>query len=959
MSGPPRLSVASQLAGRYTLQRELGQGGSATVFLAYDATNDRSVAIKFLRPELADSKSAARFLREIQVTATLQHPHIASVLDTGESDGQLYYVLPYMEEGTLRQRLTSEKQLPVSDAINIARTLAETLEYAHRQGILHRDIKPENILFSGGQACIADFGIARALERVLGETSTTAGVIRGTVAYMSPEQAAGASDYDGRSDVFSLGCVLYEMLAGVQAYIGPTAESIMAQRLVHRPRDIHVYRPGLPDSLSSLIERATAVAPVDRFRSAGDMEAALRAVELEVGSSGVSGPARQPGKRLVKRGLTLGRSLARRHPVATASIAALALLGIIWSYNMVTGESLGFGDRDWVLVADFEGPPDDPGLATTMRELVTTSLNQSKTIATVTRQQLNAVMRLAGLPETTLVSVGLARQLAVRSAVRVIVAGSIQQLESDRYSLVLHVVSADSGRARSLPSEATTASEPELVREIGELTRRVRQRLGERREAVEATIPLVEAATPSFRAYRTFMDGLTRVNAGDMQGSNRLLREAIAIDSGFAAAWTALGSNFMSARQIDSAQKAFQVALGFPNRLTNAQQYRLKGDIAYTVDHDLDAAIRWYDLYVSELPRSIGGRNQRALYLSAAGRYDAAAADLKATVEDNPFGPGQVQIPLFNLTAMLVSIGNLREAETTVRELGEPFAGGARLLIAAAKDDWLGVDSIAAAIGRYESPPALIALLGRTGRAAALAMRGSVTAAEQLLTRERGASVGAAARWYDRCLLLLDVAYGTPVPPPSNDRPDSSTAGLLVSALRGALQGDTLSARRNLLRVSAAPAREQAQLGYGPALVDAMIAAKAGKWSSVTDALAAPAVSGEHDATFLDRTSSIELRWLVATSYEARGRLDSAVMTMQNVLAWQRVPAGHQVLRGLMANAAHDRLANWYDRLGNHTAANEHRSYVLRNATQPDSRAMALLSRARSAAVPDGRPQRR
>jgi len=585
-----------------------------------------------------------------------------------------------------------------------------------------------------------------------------------------------------------------------------------------------------------------------------------------------------------------------------------------------------------------------------MRDLVAAELNQSKTIATVTRQQLNSVMRLAGLPETTHVDVGLARQLAVRSAVRVIVAGSIQRLESDRYSLVLHVVGSDTARARSLPSEAATATESELVREIGELTRRVRERLGEEREAIEATLPLVEAATPSFRAYRAYMDGLKRMNAGDVDGSRRSLREAIVVDTAFAAAWAALGSNFMGARQIDSAQQAFQFALSMPDRLTNAQQYRLKGDIAYTLDHDIAGAIRWYDLYVSELPRSTGGRNNRALYLSAAGRYDAAAADLRATINDNPFGPGQVQINLFNLAAMLVSVGKLREAELAVRDLREPFAGGARLLIAVAQDDWDRVDSLGESIGRLDSPPALVALLGRTGRAAALAMRGSVTAARELLERERDASTGATARWFDRCLLLLSVAYGLPPTASGVVGSDTTTAGRLVNALHSAILGDTLAARRALARVRAAPARERSLLGTGPLLAESWIAAWAGSWDAITDSLAPAALNGEHDATVLDRASSAELRWLVAMAYASRGRADSAVFYLQNALAWQRVPAGHLVLRGFVATAAHDRLATLYDRLGDSVAASEHRSQIVRHTHQPDSLVMDLVLRARGSA---------
>jgi len=221
---PDQVDVSTEFARRYRIEREIGRGASATVYLARDTTRGHSVAIKILRPELTGTSAARQFLREIRSLSALHHPHILDVLDAGENENQLYIVLPYMPDGTLRRRLDREKQLAIRDAVEIAATVADALDYAHRQRLIHLDIKPENILFSDGQPSIADFGIARALERAVGDTSTSTGIVRGTPAYMSPEQAGGERDLDGRSDVFSLGCVLYEMVAGVPAFIGPTVE---------------------------------------------------------------------------------------------------------------------------------------------------------------------------------------------------------------------------------------------------------------------------------------------------------------------------------------------------------------------------------------------------------------------------------------------------------------------------------------------------------------------------------------------------------------------------------------------------------------------------------------------------------------------------------------------------------------------------------------------------------------
>jgi len=297
--------VRASLAGRYTIERELGRGGMATVYLARDLKHDRPVALKVLRPELAASLGADRFLREIQVTAHLTHPNILPLLDSGRADEFLYYVTPYVEGESLRSRLERERQLPVDEAVRLAAAVAGALDYAHRHQIIHRDIKPENILLEDGQAVVADFGIARALHAAESAKLTETGVAVGTVAYMSPEQATG-EEFDGRSDIYSLGCVLYEMLAGEPPFTGPTAQVVTARRLAGSVPSLHAVRDSVPRQIEQAIGKALAKLPADRFATAAEFAASHRIPALMA--------SRGRSSRRVSRHFRSGLGLAEQDP---------------------------------------------------------------------------------------------------------------------------------------------------------------------------------------------------------------------------------------------------------------------------------------------------------------------------------------------------------------------------------------------------------------------------------------------------------------------------------------------------------------------------------------------------------------------------------------------------------------------------------------------------------------------
>jgi serine/threonine-protein kinase len=307
--------LRASLADRYRIERELGAGGMATVYLALDLKHQRRVAVKVLRPELAAAVGPERFLREIETTANLRHPHILPLYDSGEIRGvgvelsstpTLFYVMPYVEGESLRDRLNREKQLPVEDAVRIAREVADALGYAHGRQIVHRDIKPENILLESGHAVVADFGIARAISAAGGDRLTETGLAVGTAQYMSPEQAAGEKDLDGRSDLYALGCVLYEMLAGQAPFTGPTAESVVRQHLLATPPPITQLRPAVPAEIAGVIQRALAKSRADRFNTAGQFADALGRDSSGATRSGEIPPAGASRRRYGVWGAALG-----------------------------------------------------------------------------------------------------------------------------------------------------------------------------------------------------------------------------------------------------------------------------------------------------------------------------------------------------------------------------------------------------------------------------------------------------------------------------------------------------------------------------------------------------------------------------------------------------------------------------------------------------------------------------
>ena len=391
----PHARLAEAISDRYTILREVGVGGMATVFLAEDRKHDRKVALKVLKPELAAALGAERFPREIKTVAQFNHPHILSLYDSGEVQGFLYYVMPYVEGESLRQRLDREKQLPISDVVRIVHEVADALAYSHARGVVHRDIKPGNVLLSGRHAVVTDFGVAKAL--ISGsDKSTTVGMAVGTPQYMAPEQAMGESDVDHRADIYALGLVAYEMLAGRPTFDAATAQGMLAAQVMETPADIQKVRPGTPPILAEAIMRCLAKNRADRWQSAEELVTRLESIQ-SAQSGGMTPTETQPHDTRATAAATAAKG--RRGLLIGAAAAVLVIGSAVGAFMMNRGGSGSSGKIEKLGVMPIEDiSGKDSVFVAAMHDALTSALTRANLASVAPR---SAMMRYKATTKTT------------------------------------------------------------------------------------------------------------------------------------------------------------------------------------------------------------------------------------------------------------------------------------------------------------------------------------------------------------------------------------------------------------------------------------------------------------------------------------------------------------------------------------------------------------------------------
>jgi serine/threonine-protein kinase len=616
-------SLSSAVADRYRIERPLGEGGMATVYLAHDLKHNRQVALKVLKPELAEVLGAQRFLKEIQVTANLQHPHILPLYDSGNAGGALFYVMPLMRGESLRERLTRDKRLSVDETTRIIRQIAGALDFAHRQGILHRDIKPENILLQDGEALLADFGIALAMSGSVEARLTGTGLSIGTVQYMSPEQAAGERGLDARSDVFSLGAVAYEMLAGVPALTGENPREMIANLLTEEPASLRLTVSNLPASVDDAILRALARTPANRFPTAREFADAL-----ETSASSASGR----GKLATARGRSSGRVVA----LGVVAIGVLLAAG----YAFTRGKWTTDAPVRSIAVLPLDNRSGDTTqayFAEGMTDELTTALASISAIRVTSR---GSAMQFGGKSRPS------TKDIAKALSVDAILEGAVTR-DGDKVRINAELIDARTDKL--LWSSKFERKSSDVLALQADLASAIAREIDVRLTATEKS-RLTSAPTLNTEGHDAYLLGryfFNRPSDDNLRKAIAQFEKSVVLNPNFAAGysglsdaylWAGYNEGFLTATQGKGpAKAAAERAVQLDS--TSAEAHASLATYLLFYDKDWVACEREFRKAIALNPNYAFAHDQFGMALGFVGRFDEAVAEGKRAAELDPLSP--------------------------------------------------------------------------------------------------------------------------------------------------------------------------------------------------------------------------------------------------------------------------------------------------------------------------------
>jgi TolB-like protein/tRNA A-37 threonylcarbamoyl transferase component Bud32 len=641
----PRLTAA--LADRYRIERELGQGGMATVYLAEDLKHHRKVAIKVLREDLAASMGSARFLREIEIAAQLQHPNILPLLDSGDADGFLYYVMPYVTGQSLRERLAREGELPVHEAVRLITEVVDALAHAHEHGVVHRDIKPDNVMMSGRHALVADFGVAKAVSEATGRsTVTTLGVAVGTPAYMSPEQATADPHIDHRSDIYAVGAMAYELLTGRPPFVGATPQQVLAAHVTEAPDPVGKRRPGISAPLEAVIMRCLAKRPADRWQTAGELHAALE--PFATPSSGITPVQTQPVRAVRPQ---------RRLPELGIAVVVIVLV-VIAAWRLTSGHGGSKGSARAIAVLPFDNATRD----TAFDYLADGIANDVR----------SGLMKLPGLSVKARTSSEAAKGKPVHDAGALLNVGVVLQGEfrhaADKTTVTVELVNVSDESALwtgsfVLPADGNFAAAQDSI------TAAVSKALHLQATAGAATA-LVQRGTNNAEAYDLYLKGqhfFAERGGANLRRAIDYYQMAIARDSNFARAYAGLSMlitilpsyvQFTS----DSTTALMSEASRLAHRALAIDPTLVEGHLALAnvlqTETDLVSAEPEFLAALAGDPRNVTAHQWHGNNLTLLGRVDEGIREGRAAVDLDPLSA----VAGNDLAYNLMSAGQFDEA---------------------------------------------------------------------------------------------------------------------------------------------------------------------------------------------------------------------------------------------------------------------------------------------------------
>jgi serine/threonine-protein kinase len=896
----------------------------ATVYLARDLKHDRQVALKVLGPEIARDIGSDRFLREIRLTARLQHPHILPLFDSGVDHDRFWYAMPYVRGESLRDRLRREIQLPVETALDIARQVALALAHAHREGVVHRDIKPANILLDDQQAFVADFGVAAALATDE-EKLTSTGLAVGTPSYMSPEQAT-AGQVDRRTDIYALGCVLYEMLAGEPPFTGSTPQVVIAKCIAGRVPSLRTIRPTIEPAVEDAILRALAPAPADRFAGAEQMAEALAVVC----APGRPGNQARPATRF-RRG---------RRSAMTSVLVAIALGAASAGYLVFRDTGLGSAQtllssgalnrREPLLIADFTIHTPDSLLGLAATEAFRTDFARSSVVTAVPPSQVARALERMRRPAGTRLDPSLAREVALRDGIKAVVVGDVSAV-GGAYLISVQLVSARAGEV--LVAERETARAAGFIAAIDRLSDRLRGKIGESLKSVRSERPLEAVTTASLDALRDYsLATRLGVGNGDFLGAIPLLEHAVALDTGFAMAYRTLGVYRGQvgdrAGEIEGVTRAYQHG----DRLTDREAALARAAYYDKVVGDDNQVIAAYRTILERDSTDRTALINLALQYADRREYERAESlDARAIALDSTNW-----IPYLNLIYAQVANGKQEEAEHTLGRALAKLPG-----LAAAEFTAI---SLPAGIGDYETAERRARefqrqhgreprwrVMARERLASLALLRGHLAEAEDQLSEAMATAenVKDTAGYLDvaiqRATIDIDVRgrYGhghrqieralSKYPMRSlapRDRPYLMLAYAYAKSLQPARARDMVT---EYLNTVAPPLRVDREVFYHTVLGEIALAERK------------PALAlAEFRASQRCPTCGIAG---VARAYEASGMVDSAVATYERYLATHELDRFTEDADELAR--AYRRLGDLYFRRGDRAKARDHYTRLL------------------------------